>query len=275
MATRKRRRRRRNNKYRLNYKRLFIFFIFCVLLVFGIIYGISALLSHKKEYFEEGLKFYETKQYNEALEKFEAALSESQLLSERTDTNIKLYIADTYMKQGNYGEALTEYKEILENAHTNKKEVTSMMELADALYCFEQGNYTAAIEGLEKKAEKWHELYMYIGTCYGELENPDKMFENYEAYVKEFGFNSYIYAQYASYYISIEDYETAIGYINNGLDSDAEYNAQLRLMEIAYYEEQNDYNYAYELAEELVELYPDYEEGQHEYIFLSTRKTDD
>jgi len=243
--------------------------------VFGIIYGISALLSHKKEYFEEGLKFYETKQYNEALEKFEAALSESQLLSERTDTNIKLYIADTYMKQGNYGEALTEYKEILENAHTNKKEVTSMMELADALYCFEQGNYTAAIEGLEKKAEKWHELYMYIGTCYGELDNSDKMFENYEAYVKEFGFNSYIYAQYASYYISIEDYETAIGYINNGLDSDAEYNAQLRLMEIAYYEEQNDYNYAYELAEELVELYPDYEEGQHEYIFLSTRKTAD
>lgn len=191
----------------------------------------------RKNILKKGLNSMKQSNTMKPLKSLMLQLNESQLLSERTDTNIKLYIADTYMKQGNYGEALTEYKEILENTHTNKKEVTSMMELADALYCFEQGNYAAAIEGLEKKAEKWHELYMYIGTCYGELDNSDKMFENYEAYVKEFGFNSYIYAQYASYYISIEDYETAIGYINNGLDSDAEYNAQLRLMEIAYYEE--------------------------------------
>ncbi len=267
----RRRRRRRNNKNKLNYKRLLIFFIFCVALVIVIAYGISALISKKDEYFDEGIKCYEAHNDEEALSKFEAALNEKQLFSKGTDTNIKLYMADTYMRDGNYGDALVQYQDILASAHTGKKDITDMMELADALHSFEQGNYAGALEGLKEKAGKWHALTMYIGTCYAELDDTDNMFAYYEEYVKEFGFNSYIYAQYAAYYMSIGDYETAIGYINNGLDSDDEYNADLRLMEIAYYENQNDYNHAYELASELVELHPDYEAGQREYTFLSTR----
>lgn len=271
MANRRRHRRRR--RYKLDFRKLILFIVLCGAVLFALIYGVSALISHKTEYYDEGLKLYEESNYDEALQKFEEALSESQLFSKDTDKNIMLYIADTYMKQGNYESALLTYKDILDNYRVNNKEVTSMMELADGLYCFDQGNYTSAVSILESKVDRWHELYMYIGTCYAMLNDSDKMFENYEAYVKEFGFNSYIYSQYASYYISIDDYETAIGYINNGLDSDKEYNANLRLMEVAYYEHQHDYNKAYELSKELVELYPDYEEAQREYIFLSTRQT--
>ena len=43
------------------------------------------------------------------------------------------------------------------------------------------------------------------------------------------------------------------------------------MLEITYYEKNEDYNKAYEIAGQLVSEYPDYEKGQKEYTFLSTR----
>ena len=49
------------------------------------------------------------------------------------------------------------------------------------------------------------------------------------------------------------------------------YRKELLMLEITYYEKNEDYNKAYEIAGQLVSEYPDYEKGQKEYTFLSTR----
>ena len=68
------------------------------------------------------------------------------------------------------------------------------------------------------------------------------------------------------------DMESSIAYIMNGLDcNDKVYRKELIMLEITYYEKQEDYDKAYELASQLVSEYPDYEIGQKEYTFLSTR----
>ena len=150
--------------------------------------------------------------------------------------------------------------------------VKDLKELATALSDFSQGNYGGALDVLLKQAETYPELYMYIGTCYAVTDESDKMFESYEKYVQTFGFNSYVYAMYGSYYLNNGDMESAIAYITNGLDSgDKIYRKELLMLEITYYEKNEDYDKAYEIAGQLVSEYPDYEKGQKEFTFLSTR----
>ena len=77
---------------------------------------------------------------------------------------------------------------------------------------------------------------------------------------------------YGSYYLNNGDMESAIAYITNGLDSgDKIYRKELLMLEITYYEKNEDYDKAYEIAGQLVSESPDYEKGQKEYTFLSTR----
>lgn len=274
MAGSRKRRRRRRRRARWDYRKIAIFLLFCLLVLFTFVTMISAFFSHKKEYFNEGLDYYEAEEYDKALDKFEAALDEKQLFTKRRDMNIQLYIADIYMKTGEYLKAVEEYDEVLEYSSVNEDEVLEMQALAQALYNFNQGNYAGALPVLEQAAQKdYPEMYLYVGTCYGQIDDVNNMLKSYETYVKEFGYNSYIYAQYASYYMSIGELEQAYGYINNGLSSDSEYNAALRLLEIAYYEENKDFEQAYALAEEFISLYPDNEEGEKEYTFLYTRVT--
>lgn len=268
----KRRRRRRRKKLRLNFGKVAAFLLFCLLCIFGLVMLISTTISHKKEYFNMGLKSYEDEKYDEALAYFDQALLEKELLSKKQDMNLHLYIADIYMKTGEYLKAVGEYDKVLEYSAAKKDDVGKMQSLAQALYDFHQGNYAGAIPALEEAAKgDYPEMYMFLGACYGQIGDVDNMFANYEIYVKKFDYNSYIYAQYASYYLSVDELDQAYGYIYNGLKSDEEYNAELRLLEIAYYEKLKDFDQAFLLAEELVSYYPDFEEGQKEYAFLYTR----
>ncbi len=270
----RRRRRRRKNRVRLDYRKIAVFILFCLLCIFGLVMLISSTISHKTEYFDRGLKFYSEEEYDEALDFFDQALAEKQLFSKKRDMNIHLYIADIYMKTEEYQKAADEYDKVLDYSSADRKNVEKLQKLAQALYDFNQGNYVGALPALEEAAKgDYPEMYMFVGTCYGQTGDIDNMFANYEIYTDKFGYNSYIYAQYASYYLSVDDLEQAYGYIYNGLESDMEYNAQLRLLEIAYYEKLKDFDQAYLLAEELASLYPDFEEGQREYTFLYTRVT--
>lgn len=270
----KRRRRRRKKRLRINFTKLAFIALFSLLCIFGLVMLISTTISHKKEYFNMGLKQYEKEEYDGALEYFDQALLEKELFSQKQDMNLHLYIADIYMKTGEYLKAVGEYDKVLEYSAAKKDDVGKMQSLAQALYDFHQGNYAGAIPALEEAAKgDYPEMYMFLGSCYGQIGDVDNMFTNYEIYVEKYGYNSYIYAQYASYYLSIDDLDQAYGFIYNGLNSDDEYNAELRLLEIAYYEKQKDFDQAFLLAEELVSYYPDNEEGQKEYAFLYTRVT--
>lgn len=269
--SRRNRRRRRRKKSRINYRRVVFFILFCLILIFAAAAVLSKLISHKNEYFDQALSYYEEGEYTKALDLFTDALEENQLFSQNKDKNTKLYIADIYMKTEQYDKAVSEYEEVLAYSSVDSEDVKKMQDIASALYEFKQGNYAGALTVLEENTDDYPELYMYVGTCYASMSDSENMFANYEKYIEAYGWNSYLYAQYAAYYISIDELDNAYGYINNGLSSDDTFNAELRLQEVVYYEKIYDYDKAYELAEELYELYPDFEKGVDEYIFLYTR----
>lgn len=244
----------------------------CVAALF-IAYAISALMSQKNELYNDGVKSYEAGQYESAIESFAQALDEHQLFSNRKDMNIKLYLADSYLKSARYDEASALYGELADEKFSGS-DVDNLKELATALGDFSNGNYGGALDALTSQADTYPELYMYIGTCYAVTKDTDKMFESYEKYVAGFGFNSYVYAMYASYYLDAGDMESSKAYIENGLScGDTVYRKELLMLQISYYEKSVDYETAYDLAGQLVEEYPDYEQGQKEYTLLSTRVT--
>lgn len=257
---------------KINYKLIFALVILACVAVLLISYAISAIVSQKDELYDQGVKYYKSGSYQEAIDSFDNALAENQLFSKKKDQNIKLYLADAYLKSAQYTEAANTYNELIQDSFTGSN-VKDLKELATALSDFSQGNYGGALDVLLKQAETYPELYMYIGTCYAVTDESDKMFESYEKYVQTFGFNSYVYAMYGSYYLNNGDMESAIAYITNGLDSgDKIYRKELLMLEITYYEKNEDYDKAYEIAGQLVSEYPDYEKGQKEYTFLSTRE---
>lgn len=266
------RRRKRKRKYNLDFRKIAVFAILAALVIFLLVCMISAIVSHKSEYYKDGRKAFDKGNYSEALKDFQAALDEKQLFSSKKDMNIRLYMADVYMKTGEYQLAVSEYDKILEYKAADTGEVKDLQKLASAMYDFSIGNYAGSLEILEKYAETGNtELYMYVGTCYGQIKDYNNMFSAYEKYISEYGFNSYIYAQYAAYYMSIDDYEQALSYVRNGYDSDSTYRPDLMLIEVVYYEKQTDYNTAFNLVKELLADYPDNVSAKREYIFLCTR----
>ena len=272
---RRNRRRRRKKRSNIDFGKVFIFLLACAIIIFAAVVILSKLISHKDRYFDEGLTYYQNSEYGKALDKFTEALSEKQIFSQNKDKNTRLYIADIYMKTADYKKAVDEYDTILQKTSADKKDVKKMQEIAQALSDFSDSNYAGALPVLEQYVKDYPELYLYIGTCYASMDDSEHMFENYEKYIKKYGYNSYLYAQYAAYHISIGELDNAYGYINNGLASDNTFQKELRLQEITYYEKIQDYDKAYELAKELYNLYPDYQAGADEYNFLYTRVSHD
>lgn len=269
------RRRRRKRKSNIDFVKVFFFLVTCLVIVFAAVVILSKIISHKDRYFDEGLAFYQNAEYDKALDRFADALSEKQIFSQNKDKNTRLYMADIYMKTADYDKAVEEYDTILQQTSADKKNVGKMKEIAQALADFSDSNYAGALPVLEQYVKDYPELYLYIGTCYASMNDAEHMFENYEKYIDKYGYNSYLYAQYAAYYISIGEMDNAYGYINNGLASDNTFQKELRLQEISYYEKIQNYDKAYELAKELYELYPEYQDGVDEYNFLYTRVSHD
>ena len=269
------RRRRRKRKSNIDFVKVFFFLVTCLVIVFAAVVILSKIISHKDRYFDEGLAFYQNAEYDKALDRFADALSEKQIFSRNKDKNTRLYMADIYMKPADYDKAVEEYDTILQQTSADKKNVGKMKEIAQALADFSDSNYAGALPVLEQYVKDYPELYLYIGTCYASMNDAEHMFENYEKYIDKYGYNSYLYAQYAAYYISIGEMDNAYGYINNGLASDNTFQKELRLQEISYYEKIQNYDKAYELAKELYELYPEYQDGVDEYNFLYTRVSHD
>lgn len=269
------RRRRRKRKSNIDFVKVFFFLVTCLVIVFAAVVILSKIISHKDRYFDEGLAFYQNAEYDKALDRFADALSEKQIFSRNKDKNTRLYMADIYMKTADYDKAVEEYDTILQQTSSDKKNVGKMKEIAQALADFSDSNYAGALPVLEQYVKDYPELYLYIGTCYASMNDAEHMFENYEKYIDKYGYNSYLYAQYAAYYISIGEMDNAYGYINNGLASDNTFQKELRLQEISYYEKIQNYDKAYELAKVLYELYPEYQDGVDEYNFLYTRVSHD
>lgn len=81
-------------------------------------YAISAIVSQKDELYDQGVKYYKSGSYQEAIDSFDNALAENQLFSKKKDQNIKLYLADAYLKSAQYTEAANTYNELIQDSFT-------------------------------------------------------------------------------------------------------------------------------------------------------------
>ena len=79
------------------------------------------------------------------------------MFSKKKDQNIKLYLADAYLKSAQYTEAANTYNELIQDSFTGSN-VKDLKELATALSDFSQGNYGGALDVLLKQAETYPEL---------------------------------------------------------------------------------------------------------------------
>ena len=147
---------------RINYPLILGVVLLSCVAVLLIAYAISAIISQKDEYYDKGVTYYESGSYQEAITSFKDALNENQLFSEKKDQNIKLYMADAYLKSAQYAEAAATYKELTDSSFSGSN-VNDLKDLASALDDFSNGNYGGALDVLLKEADTYPELYMYIG----------------------------------------------------------------------------------------------------------------
>ncbi len=185
--------------------------------------------------YEEGLLYFNEKDYEKSEEIFENASSIHSIFDSDLSETMLGYRAEGYYNLGKYDEAVALYDQLIE------------ADSDTAVY------------------------YTMKGLCYQKAGNADKAKETFETgweKTKELSFLESLCE------ISIEedDVETALSYINEGLAVAEGEDAKTFLFDkIVVYEKTQDYDSAYEAAAEFHEKYPSDEKGEKEYIFLSTR----
>ena len=166
-------------------------------------------------------------------------------------------------------------KAVLEKAAEIKPEsANDSYQLAEVK--FYQKDYEGAIKILQGIVSEMKEAYRLMGDVYYVSQDYDNAIKNYLAYIGKDtqGISSSCYLNLISSYIALGKYEDAQTYVNLGLQAgDKKSMKELQYNEVLIYEQLGDFNTAYEKAKVYVEAYPDDENMQREYIFLSTRYT--
>ena len=164
-------------------------------------------------------------------------------------------------------------KAILEEAAAIKPEtINDAYQLAEVK--FYQQDYEGALTILKGIASKSKEAYRLMGDVYYVSQDYDNAINNYQTYIKDNDkeVNSTCYLNLSSCYIALKQYEDAQTYVNLGLSTGDKLSIkELQYNEVLILERLGDFNTAYEKAKEYIKAYPDDENMQKEYIFLSTR----
>ena len=248
--------------------------VFCIALIAATIIIAVNCTSDKESLRDKAIVEFERANYEKAEELFNQSLEEKQWFSSSMDSDTKVYIAECTLKRGDYPRALELFNELLSDEHADKEFVQGRIEFADAMDTFiNQKDYNSAATKLENLIAKGdNSLNIYLGACYGNNGEGDKMIECFNKYTEEFGMNSYIAAQLASYYVGIEDYATASDYIQQGIYSgDDKYFYLLDYNKAVILERQKDYEGAYAIISDLHLAYPDNKDFEKEYDFLYSR----
>ena len=134
-------------------------------------------------------------------------------------------------------------------------------------------DYENARKALETSADKGYAMArIYLGRVYLAMGENEKARETYDQCLKEKALTAEAYNGLAYCSASEEDYETALSYIQEGLDQAAQEEQQSLLFnQIIIYEKMTDYDSAREKLREYLELYPADENAIRENYFLETR----
>ena len=236
---------------------------------------IALLKSDKEKLRDEGIAEYKAGHYEEAIKLFKESLDENQLFSGKMDLDTRMYLGTAQLKLGKYREAEKTFIRVhKDNDGTlDDNKINTFLGICTAMQAFGDAKpetlipqYDDAVKGGNYTA------LLYLAACYYETEDYEQMLQAYGDYITRVGMNTYVAYQLSSYYMNNGDYETAIGYINDGLQSgDDLFIDKLQYNQVVYYEKKHDFNKAYELMNELYKNYADNVEFKAEYDYLYTR----
>lgn len=241
-----------------------------IILVYGVSFGVKYSMRDK------AVSLYGQGDYEGALALFEEALKPRLPLLESFDNDVRFYMADCYVNQGDYGDACYMYSKIKLWAGDHKIDGLDKLEkIAYGLQLYAWQEYRSALPILLEAYENGYgDLVLYVGSCYGQTGDLSNMQIYYNVFLQEHPMNSFMYAQYAAIALDENRMEDALNYIETGKQLEDQSNIkELLYDEIVYYEKQKDYNTAYEKAKAFVEAYPTDVGGKSEYDILYTRQT--
>jgi tetratricopeptide (TPR) repeat protein len=165
-------------------------------------------------------------------------------------------------------------KTVLENAANIKLETQEdKFNLAKVHYYM--GDYDSAIAELGEAFRNGFSLaYFYLGDIYEKKEDYETAVYNYGLYLDDISTDksAVVYNQMGICLIKLGRYNEALSYIRDGLSlNDLQFNQSLKRNEIVALENLSNFEEAYKLMNDYVNLYPDDEEALEEYEFLITR----
>ena len=265
----KRRSRKKKNKSDFGSLKLLITIIVLVLMAYAVAYGVKYSMKDK------ALSLYEQADYQGAIDLFEEALKPRLPFLESFDNDVRLYLADCYINENDYGAACQQYGLVRLWSDEKREDVKKLENIAYGLLLYKWKDYRAALPILLEAYEDGNSnLVMYVGSCYGQLGDLNNMQLYYDVFLQNHDMNSFMYAQYAALAINNDDMDKALEYIETGKTIKDQSNiSEILFDEIVYYEKLKDYNTAFEKAEKFVEVYPDDVDGKNEYDLLYTRQT--
>lgn len=250
-----------------------LLFIIAVLLVVGYIVSIGIKVSMRGK----AISLYEEEDYKGAIDLFEEALNPTLPLLEFLDNDIRFYLADCYVNEGDYGSACVEYSKIyVWNNYENVDGLEDLQKIAYGLQLYDWKEYREALPILLEAYESGYgELVLYVGSCYGQTGDTENMQLYYDVFLRKHEMNGFMYAQYAAIALDEDKLDEAYSYIQEGLQLKEDSGLkELKYDEIVYYEKLNDYNTAFEKASAFIKDYPNDADGKNEYELLYTRRTD-
>ncbi len=246
---------------------------FIILLVVGVL--VLNIHSDKKELRTEGIKYLNEGKYGKAEKAFTEALEEKQWFSTKIDNDIKMYLAECYMYRAEFTEANMIYIELQakNTGDIDNNYLLKLIELSGALMKMQNKYYKEAYPVLKENVEAGNKsINMYLATCYYNLEMYDEMVLAYKEYIADYGVNTYVAYQLATYYLSVDNYTDAEAIINSGLSAnDDDYLTQVKFLEIVYLEKTNQYEQAWIKVNEYLKANPDSEAAKKERDFLDSR----
>ena len=211
-------------------------------------------------YYLRGCVYIEQDEINNAVLDFEESVK---LDDSDYQTFCNMY---NKLNEAGYEDRAQSYlKRLLDN------ESTDAITLGKTYYIL--GDYENAVRNLKKAYNDGNtEAAYYLAMSYEAQNNYTDADSLYQEYMSKNSSEQEIYNQYGAYLINREKYDSALVYIETGLELDSQ-NArqQLRFNQIVCYEYLGDFEKACSLMEEYIKDYPADDIAAREYEFLKTR----
>ncbi len=210
-----------------------------ILVVIVLVLGIAGYFqwNHYQEILkarDNALLYFSEEDYEKAIEYLQEGLEGISFFGDSTQDDMNCYLAESYYQLGNYENAIKIYNKLLKKHPKDKIYYLLKGEVYEAT-----GDTEQAVEVYLKGWEKTEDSDFLKKVC--------------------------------DSYIDSEDYETALQYAEEGAEVNEDSAKEFMFKKIIIYEKLKDYESAYQIAKEYTEQYPDDENGQKEYKFLSTR----